>query len=130
MGWSTTVIGPPDGDMTQYMDSLNLLLERDDEIYWPTHGTSIKDVKNFVQAYIDHRIEREQQILQCLAQGVDLIVEMVPIMYTETDKSLYGAAGSSVFAAMERLVAIGTVDCSDPVPSKGSSFQLSASSAH
>ena len=130
MGWSTTVIGPPDGDMTQYMDSLKLLLERNDEVYWPTHGTSIKDVKNFVQAYIDHRIDRENQILRCLDEGVNVIAEMVPIMYAETDKSLYGAAGSSVFAAMQRLVSIGTVRCSEPTPSKMSAFHLTKTAAN
>ncbi|MCB1693079.1 MAG: MBL fold metallo-hydrolase, partial [Pseudomonadales bacterium] len=69
MGWSTSVISPPDGDMTEYMRSLELLLERDDEIYWPTHGTCIQDVKNYVRAFIDHRLEREQQIVDCLSQG-------------------------------------------------------------
>jgi len=109
MGWSTSVIGPPDGDMTDYMSSLELLLEREDEVYWPTHGTCIREVKNFVQAFIDHRLEREQQILKCVQQGVSQITEMVPIMYTETDPRMYGAAARSVLAAMVRLVATGQV---------------------
>ena len=111
MGWSTSVIGPPDGDMTQYMKSLERLLERDDDIYWPTHGTCINDVKNYVQAFIDHRLDREKQILECLSQGYKLIKEMVPVMYKDTDSSLYGAAGRSVFAAMIRLVDTGKVGC-------------------
>ena len=124
MGWSTTVIGPPDGDMTQYMASLNLLLTRDDEIYWPTHGTSITKVKSFVQSYIDHRKEREDQIMQCLKDEVGIISEMVTIMYVDTDKSLHGAAGRSVLAAMECLVATGRVQCSDEKPGIGSSYSL------
>lgn len=109
MGWSTTVIAPPDGNMTQYLDSLDLLLEREDEVYWPTHGTCIKDVKSYVQSYIDHRVERENQIINCLHQGLELIESMVPLMYKDTDKSLHGAAARSVLAAMERLVNTGRV---------------------
>ena len=95
--------------MTQYLDSLDLLLEREDEVYWPTHGTCIKDVKSYVQSYIDHRVERENQIINCLHQGLELIESMVPLMYKDTDKSLHGAAARSVLAAMERLVNTGRV---------------------
>ncbi len=114
MGWSTSVIGPPDGDMTQYMNSLDLLLQRDDEVYWPTHGTCIHDVKTFVQAFIDHRLDREQQILDCLGNGYCLIEDMVPIMYKETDRALYGAAARSVLAAMMRLIDTNRVACEGP----------------
>ncbi len=123
MGWSTSVIGPPDGDMTEYMKSLDLLLSRDDEVYWPTHGTCIKDVKSYVQAFIDHRLEREQQILQCLDQGVHQIEAMVPVMYTDTDPRMYGAAARSVLAAMVRLVATGQVS-SDGDVTLTASYQI------
>ena len=126
MGWSTSVISPPDGDMTQYMKSLELLLERDDEIYWPTHGTCIKDVKNYVRAFIDHRLEREAQILDCLAQGYRKITDMVPVMYKDTDEKLHGAAARSVLAAMMRLVDTGKVRCSDATPAIGSDYALTA----
>jgi glyoxylase-like metal-dependent hydrolase (beta-lactamase superfamily II) len=126
MGWSTTVIGPPDGDMTQYMESLDLLLHRDDEIYWPTHGTCIKDVKNFVQSYINHRKDREHQILGCLSENVGVISNMVSIMYVDTDKSLHGAAGRSVLAAMERLVSLGKVKCEDEKPGINSLYSLTS----
>ncbi len=125
MGWSTSVIGPPDGDMTQYMDSLSLLLDRDDEIYWPAHGTCIENVKDFVQAFIDHRLEREQQILKCLDDNIKIIPEMVPVMYVDTDKSLHGAAAQSVLAAMERLVSKGRVLCSDEKPGIDSHYKMS-----
>lgn len=122
MGWSTSVIGPPDGDMTAYMESLDKLLGRDDEVYWPTHGTCIKDVKAFVKAFISHRLDREQQILDCIHKGVPLIKDMVPIMYTETDPRMFPAAERSVLAAMERLVSSGQVTCSTPEATLGSSY--------
>ena len=124
MGWSTSVISPPDGDMTQYMKSLQLLLERDDEVYWPTHGTCIRDVKNYIQAFIDHRLDREAQILDCLGNGYHSINDMVPVMYTDTDKRMYGAAARSVLAAMMRLVDTGKVECSDASPGLESEFSL------
>lgn len=104
MGWSTSVISPPDGDMHSYMDSLALLLDRDDAVYWPTHGPSIEDPKPFVQAYIDHRREREQQILACIASGVEEIREMVPKMYADYPEFMYPAAARSVYAAVVHLV--------------------------
>ena len=104
MGWSTSIISPPDGDMADYMQSLELLLERDDEIYWPTHGPSIIDPKTHVRAYIDHRLEREQQILSCIDQGTYQIRDMVPLMYRDTPEFMYPAAARSVLAAMENLV--------------------------
>ena len=104
MGWSTSVISPPDGDMGDYMSSLQLLLERDDERYWPTHGPCIDNPKPFVQAFIEHRREREEQILQCLKDGITTIQAMVPIMYRELPKNLYPAAARSVFAAVIYLL--------------------------
>ena len=111
MGWSTSIISPPDGDMTDYMNSLDLLLQRNDEIYWPTHGTSITDPKSYVKAFITHRREREEQILNCLANKLYNIKDMVPTMYTELDSSMYPAAARSVFAAIIRLVEMDRVSC-------------------
>ncbi len=113
MGWSTSVIAPPDGDMEDYIASLKLLLERDDRIYWPTHGTCIDDPKPFVRAFLAHREEREAQILACLANGIDQIETMVPGMYQGIPKSLYPAAARSVFAAMIYLVKKGKVGCGE-----------------
>ena len=124
MGWSTSVIGPPDGDMTAYMESLEKLLDRPEDIYWPTHGTCIRDVKTFVQAFIDHRLDRERQILECLAQGYSKITDMVPVMYRETDPRMHGAAARSVLAAMIRLIDTGQVRCSESEPSLAASFSL------
>lgn len=124
MGWSTSVIGPPDGDMTQYLASLEKLLERNDEVYWPTHGTCIRDVKTFVQAFIDHRLDREKQIKQCLKQGYTHIKKMVPVMYTDTDPGLYGAAARSVLAAMIRMVDTHQVACDTDSPTVDSAYTL------
>ena len=125
MGWSTSVIGPPDGDMTSYMESLEKLLTRDDEVYWPAHGTCIHDVKNFVTTFIQHRLGRERQILCCLQDGYKIITEMVPMMYKETDPRMYGAAALSVLAAMIRLIDTGQVSCDSEDPSIESTYQLS-----
>jgi glyoxylase-like metal-dependent hydrolase (beta-lactamase superfamily II) len=124
MGWSTSIISPPDGDMTAYMDSLQVLLRRDDAVYWPTHGTCIRDVRQYVQAFIDHRLEREAQILDCLRRDYDAITDMVPVMYTELGQNMYGAAARSVLAAMMRLVATGQVICEDREPSLASRYHL------
>ncbi|MEM9622817.1 MAG: MBL fold metallo-hydrolase, partial [Pseudomonadota bacterium] len=99
MGWSTSIISPPDGDMAAYMQSLEMLLERDDQIYWPTHGPAIEDTKGHVQAFIAHRQEREQQILHCIDEGVHQILDMVPMMYADTPEFMYPAAARSVMAA-------------------------------
>ena len=123
MGWSTSIISPPDGDMTQYLASLELLLERDDEVYWPTHGTCIKDVKNFVRAFIEHRMERERQILACMKDGYTEIAKMVPVMYTDTDPRMHGAAARSVLSAMIRLLDSGQVTC-EGEPSLNATYQL------
>ena len=104
MGWSTSIISPPDGDMAAYMQSLELLLERDDAVYWPTHGPSIINPKTHVRAYIAHRIEREEQILKCIDEGTHKIRDMVPLMYRDTPEFMYPAAARSVLAAMENLL--------------------------
>ncbi len=109
MGWSTSIISPPDGDMGAYMASLNRLLERDDAVYWPTHGPCIDDPKPHVQAFIEHRLARERQIISCIEQGVHRIEDMVPMMYTELPEFMYPAAARSVLASMEHLVGNGAL---------------------
>ena len=112
MGWSTTVVAPPDGDMAQYMKSLRKLLARDDCIFYPTHGAPIRDPKPFLQAYIDHRLEREAQILACVRDGVSSIPEMVARMYADVDKRLHPAAARSVLAHLIQLESEGRVRAS------------------
>lgn len=109
MGWSTSIISPPDGDMAAYLASLEKLLTRDDEVYWPTHGPAIEEPKAHVRAFIEHRKEREQQILDQIDQGQHIIADMVPLMYKDTPEFMYPAAARSVLAAMENLVQTGVL---------------------
>ena len=109
MGWSTSVISPPDGDMASYMASLDRLLARDDTVYWPTHGPAIEDPKPHVRAFIAHRRERERQILDALAAGPQRIADLVPRLYAGVDRRLHPAAARSMFAAMALLVERGEV---------------------
>ena len=104
MGWSTSIISPPDGDMAAYIASLEKLLDRDDRVYWPTHGPKIEAPKPLVRAFIAHRQAREKQVLACVRQGVRRIDEMVPRMYTELPEFMYPAAARSVLATVAHLV--------------------------
>jgi glyoxylase-like metal-dependent hydrolase (beta-lactamase superfamily II) len=113
MAWSTSIISPPDGDMRSYMASLALLLDRDDRIYWPTHGPSVDDPKAHVQAFIAHRLEREEQILACIDRGVLRVREMVPYMYKELPEFMYPAAARSVYAAVAFMVERGDLRSAD-----------------
>ncbi len=107
MGWSTTVVAPPDGDMAAYMASLRKLLDRDDVVYHPTHGEPITDPKRLVRGYLVHRKQREDQILRILADGPNAISAMVAMMYAMVDKRLHPAAGRSVLAHLIDLRARG-----------------------
>lgn len=98
MGWSTTVVAPPDGDMAAYMDSLRKLVDRDDAIYHPTHGDPVTEPQRFVRGLIMHRKQRENQILKLLDGAPRDIPAMVAVMYAQIDKGLHPAAGRSVLA--------------------------------
>ncbi len=105
MGWSTTVVSPPDGDMADYMASLDRLLTRDDRIYYPAHGDPVKEPQRFVRAIAAHRRQRERQILDLLEQEAQPIPAMVSAMYRGIDPRLHGAAGRSVLAHLIDLEA-------------------------
>jgi glyoxylase-like metal-dependent hydrolase (beta-lactamase superfamily II) len=109
MGWSTTVITPPDGDMTDYMESLERVKARGYEVLWPTHGPPIRDVTPFIEAYAAHRRAREAQVLQAVKDGHGKIVEMVPVLYADVDPRLHPAAARSVLGHMIDLVRRGKV---------------------
>jgi glyoxylase-like metal-dependent hydrolase (beta-lactamase superfamily II) len=116
MGWSTSVISPPDGDMRAYVASLALLQRRDDAVYWPTHGGPIRAPKPFVAAFIAHRREREAAILACLGDGLSRIRDMVPRIYGNTiPTGLYPAAARSVFAHVIDLAERGLIRPEGPV---------------
>lgn len=103
MGWSTTVVAPPDGDMTAYMQSLDAVLARGFSTIWPTHGPAITQVARFLKAYRAHRLEREGQIMARLAAGDRTIAQMVPILYAAVDERLWPAASLSVLAHLIKL---------------------------
>jgi len=99
MGWSTTVVSPPDGDMARYMESLNRLMARDqEEVYYSAHGEPIDQPQRFVRGLIGHREQREGQIVRLLEKQAGVIPDMVAMMYAGVDKGLHGAAGLSVLA--------------------------------
>lgn len=98
MGWSTTVVSPPDGDMAAYMASLDRLMKRKDRVYYPAHGDPVDNPQRFVRGLAGHRKQREGQILRLLREGVGVIPAMVERMYVGLDPRLHGAAGRSVLA--------------------------------
>lgn len=98
MGWSTTVVAPPDGDMADYRRSLDKLLGRDDSVYYPAHGPAVPDPKAHVGRLLDHRRMRERQIVGQLERGEARIAAMVERIYAGIDPRLFPAAGRSVLA--------------------------------
>lgn len=103
MGWSTTVVAPPDGDMAAYMASLRRLLARDDRVLYPAHGPPVDRPHRHVRALIGHRGMREKQILERVGRGEGLIPVMVADMYRGIDPRLHPAAGRSVLAHLVDL---------------------------
>lgn len=123
MAWSTTIVAPPDGSMQDYMASLDKLTRRPERLYLPGHGPIINDAPKFVQQYIAHRKGREASILARLAKGAADIPTLVRAIYIGIDPRLVGAAGLSVLAHLEELVARGPVAC-DGEPSLTATYRL------
>lgn len=110
MAWSTTIVAPPDGAMTDYMASLDKLLQRDDGCYLPGHGGPVTRPAAFLRGLKAHRGMRERAIVERLRTGDRTIAQMVTAIYRDTDPRLHGAAGLSVLAHLEDLVARGVVE--------------------
>jgi glyoxylase-like metal-dependent hydrolase (beta-lactamase superfamily II) len=125
MGWATSVISPPDGDLYDYLNSLRKLLERDDARYWPTHGPAIDNPQDYVQSFIDHRLHREHQIVTALEQGPSTIKAIVPEMYADVNKRLWRAAANSVYSHLLALHREGRA-AADPEPSLTATWSLVA----
>ena len=123
MAWSTSVVAPPDGSMSDFMASLEKLRGRDDAIYWPGHGGPVREPQRFVRALTHHRRQRETSILNRLAAGDRRIEDIVPAIYQGLKPALLGAAGLSVFAHLEDLVARGIV-ASDGPPTLQGEYRL------
>jgi glyoxylase-like metal-dependent hydrolase (beta-lactamase superfamily II) len=125
MGWSTTIVAPPDGAMSDYMASLDKLSRRTERTYFPGHGPAIKDAPRFVQHCIAHRKARESSILRRLGKGGSDIPTLVRAIYIGLDPRLSAAAGLSVLAHLEDLVARGLVATDGP-PAIDGVYRLAA----
>ena len=123
MAWSTTVVAPPDGSMSEFMASLDKLRGRDETVYWPGHGGPVTEPQRFVRALVHHRRQREASILNRLAAGDSTIPEIVAAIYQGLNPALVGAAGLSVFAHLEDLVARGQA-ATDGVPALDGRYRL------
>lgn len=115
MGWSTTVVAPPDGDMGAYYASLDLVAARGFSTLWPTHGPPVVEPAPFLAAYKAHRRERERQILSQIEAGHATISEMVPAIYAQVDPRLWPAASMSALAHLLHLHRAGVVEA-EPAP--------------
>jgi len=114
MAWSTTIVAPPDGHMSDYMASLDKLRRRGEAIYWPGHGGPVRDPQRFVRALAGHRRYREGAIVTAIEARFDTIPAIVAKIYEGLDPRLTGAASLSVLAHLEDLVARGLVDAQGP----------------
>ena len=127
MGWSTTVVAPPDGNMGDYMRSLDKIAARGFDILWPTHGSPVRGkdfVATFIAEYASHRKAREASILSELRGGETSIPAMVARMYKDVDQRLHPAAAMSVLGHMLDLIERGMVVTRDGVPTPRSRFEL------
>ena len=101
MGWSTSVIAPPDGDMGQYMESLEKLALRDDDVFYPTHGSPVRQPRAWLKLLISHRQQREGQILEALTSTPQAIPVLARALYPNIDTRLFAAAALQVRAHLE-----------------------------
>ena len=109
--------------MADYMASLALLLARDDEVFWPTHGPPVRSPRPLVEAYIAHRHDREDQIMAGLTAGPATILELVPRVYADVAEHLHPAAARSMYAHMIQLTAEGKV-ATDGLPELDGTYRI------
>lgn len=110
MGWSTTVVVPPDGDMAAYIASLHKLRQRDDRVYYPAHGPAVTNPQQYVRHLVGHRMQRERQILSLVRDDGRSIPDIVAAAYPGLDARLITAAGGSVYAHLLDLERRGLVE--------------------
>ena len=113
MGWSTTVVVPPDGDMGAYMQSLEVLRQRGDRIFYPAHGPAVTKPAQLVRGMVGHRMQRERQILKLIGQQPRDIPDIVANAYPGLDPRLVPAAGGSVLAHLLDLQKRGLVEAGE-----------------
>jgi len=109
MAWSTSVVAPPDGSMTDYMASLEKLRGRSEAVYWPGHGGAVTDPQRYLRALIGHRRQREAAILDRIDGGVSTLEAIVASVYAGLDPKLVGAARLSALAHLEDLARRGVI---------------------
>lgn len=113
MAWNTSVIAPPEGRMSDYMRSLELLLSRNERIMLPGHGGPIEEPKRTVKAYLLHRKWREQAILEAVRKGTNTVRTLLPVIYRDLDRAVVGAATLSLRAHLDHLAERGLIACAD-----------------
>jgi len=123
MGWSTSVVSPPEGDMDAYLDSVDRVMTAGFDTLWPTHGGPITDPLPFLTALKAHRLGRDEQVLEALAKGPSSALAMVPALYAAVDERLWPAAAQSLLAHLIRLERRGDVTASE-APSATTVYQL------
>ena len=124
MAWATSIVAPPDGAMADYMTSLDRLLARDDSMFLPGHGGPLAKPAAFMRGLKAHRKMRERAVLERVRAGDRTIGEMVGAIYRDTDPRLHAAAGLSVLAHLEDLVARGAVATGNDVSIDGVFFPV------
>lgn len=125
MGWSTTVVSRPDGDMRAYIDSLRAVAARRDAVLWPTHGNPVTDPQPYLHALVAHRLEREAQVLQQVESGTGRIHDIVAVLYADVRPELHKPAARSVLSHLVKLVEDGRVAVDgDATPRLRSTFRV------
>jgi glyoxylase-like metal-dependent hydrolase (beta-lactamase superfamily II) len=109
MGWSTTVVSPPDGDMTAYVDSLRRVAGAGHQVGIPTHGPPIDPLDPFVEQLVAHRLDREAQVLAGVRDGLDSVTQLVLRLYADVRPELHQPAARSVLAHLVKLLDEGLV---------------------
>ena len=116
MGWNTSVIAPPEGNMGDYMRALEVLNARtEDKVFFPGHGGQITDPQRMVKAFLLHRRMREHAVLECIRTGTNTVNAIVPVIYRDLNPKLLSAAALSVQAHVEHLIDRGLVRCDSPL---------------
>jgi len=125
MGWSTTVITPPDGSMTAYLDSLRKVAARHEPVFYPTHGSPVTDTGPFLKTFLAHRLDRESNVLRAIGEGRTAIKDIVADLYADVRIELHKAAARSVLAHLIKLVDEGRVAVAGGGPPKlGATYLL------
>ena len=123
MGWATTMVSPPDGDMAAFMASLRKMRARDDRVYYPGHGHPVTDPAGMIDHLIGHRLGRERQIVDALSDGPATPAELTALIYADVDPALHGAAARNVLSHLIGLIDAGRAASDGPV-SPGARYRL------